>query len=167
MSSAVSIQIDCFAPAKVCAPDEAAFQAMVVAAREVTPATLPTLYKNAEALAFARSGGVLVGVGALKHPFDSHRESVFRHARSNLSPASFAYELGWFHVIESFQGKHISSRMVQVLMPWAAGGSVYATSRVNNERMHHALIRHGGFVKEGGDFASTLGDVPLRLFIRR
>ena len=55
--------------------------------------------------------------------------------------------------------------MVDQLMKHADGAGVYATSRINNGPMHSALTAHGGFVREGSEYPSQQGDVPLRLFV--
>jgi hypothetical protein len=163
----IPVDFECLAPDQVTEPNAALFRELVLAAGEVDPTTLPALYGNALVLGFARSHGKLVGVGAIKRPFPGHRDQVFAMARATFSPTSFVYELGWFHVLKDFEGNRISSRMVEQLMSWANGASVYATSRINNDRMHGALTRRGGFVVEGSDFPSQRGAVPLRLFVRQ
>jgi hypothetical protein len=163
----LDVEFTCLAPTAVDGVSAASFRQLVLAAGEVNPNTLPALYDNALALAFARVDGEIVGIGALKRPLTSYRDKVFERAKSRLAPESFEFELGWFHVLGKFEGNRISSRMVERLMPWAEGTSVYATSRINNSAMHAALTRHGGFKPEGSEYRSSQGDVPIRLFVRR
>lgn len=142
------------------------FKEMVICAAEVDPATLPRLYERALMLGIARSANRVVGVGAIKKPFPTHRRSVFRSAQSKLSPEIFTYELGWFHVLPEFQGNHISSRLVQKLIPWLKDELAYATSRSDNRRMHCALITHGKFEPEGCPYPSRRGSEDLKLFVQ-
>jgi len=167
MTAPTAVRIECILPKDVEATIAEEFKGMVVGAGEVDPATLPDLYATAFVLGIARSANRVVGIGALKRPFAGHRRNVFRSAKSRLAPEAFAYELGWFHVLPDFQGNHISSRLVGQLIPWIRGESAYATSRLDNERMHSALIKHGSFVAEGSAFPSSRGPVPLQLFVRR
>jgi GNAT superfamily N-acetyltransferase len=102
------------------------------------------LYAKTLVLCLARIDGDLAALGAIKRPFHDHRERVFAAARCKETPAAFTYELGWFHVLEKYRGNKIASRMVAQLMPWAAGATLYATSRINNLAMNAALTKHGG-----------------------
>lgn len=159
-------EITCLLPREVRTEDEALFRRTVEVAGEVDPATFPALYQRARSVCFARVGGGLAGVGALKRPFKSHRAKVFRYAKTKLDPELFTYELGWFHVLDGFKGRHISSGMVRSLMAQVDGASVYATSRIDNAPMHAALRGHGDFLREGYEYPSELGDTPMCLFVR-
>ena len=86
---------------------------------------------------------------------------------SKLDPASFEYELGWFHVLPKFSGNGISSQLVRALMPYADGASIYATSHIENVAMHAAMTKHGGFVREGSPYPSLENDIPIQLYVRR
>lgn len=163
----ITLEISCIRPGRVDAESEKLFKETVAAAGEVNQKTLPALYRRAQVICFARLGGELTGVGALKRPYTKHRAKIFEQAKSTLDPQLFAYEIGWFHVLERFKGLHISSHMVEQLMRYRSRSHVYATSRIDNLPMHSALTRHGGFVREGSDYTSELGDVPLCLFVHR
>lgn len=166
MTAPAVIQIECIRPEDAEEKIAREFKKMVIDAGEVDPTTLPKLYARAFVLGIARSVNRVSGIGALKRPFAAHRRSVFQNAKSRLPPESFAYELGWFHVLPEFQGNHISSRLVQELIPCIEEELVYATSRSDNGRMHGALINHGNFSAEGSAFPSGRVPVPLQLFVR-
>jgi hypothetical protein len=135
------VVVECFAPREVEKADADAFKALVLEAGEVNPHTLPFLFNDAVALAFARSEGTLVGIGAIKRPNAEYRQRVFDQAGSKLRAASFPYELGWIYVSPAYQNNRICSRIVEGLTPHAQGAAVYATSRINNDAMHGSLIR--------------------------
>ena len=160
------LEIACLRPREVEAENSMLFQRIVLDTGEVNPETLAGLYRRARIVSFARLDGQWAGVGALKRPYAKHRAKVFKQSKSEMDPKHFPYELGWFHVLNGFKGRHIASHMVEELMKHADGAPVYATSRVNNVPMHSALIAHGGFVREGSEYSSEEGDVPLCLFIR-
>lgn len=161
-----TLEIKCLPPSQVDAADAELFQRTVVDAGEVNPATLPDLYRRAHLVCFAQLGGQLAGVAALKRPNPGHRAEVFRQAQSTLNSVAFPYEIGWFHVIDGFRGRRISSRMMDQLVQHAEDASVYATSRIDNHPMHAVLTTHGGFVREGSEFESERGDTRLCLFVR-
>jgi hypothetical protein len=161
-----TLEIICLRPGKVDAENTALFKRTVLDTGEVNLETLSALYQRAHNVCFARLDGQLAGVGALKRPYAKHRAKVFKQSKSELDPKLFSYELGWFHVLNRFKGRHISSHIVEQVMKHADDAPVYATSRVNNGPMHSALIAHGGFVREGSEYPSEQGDVPLCLFVR-
>lgn len=163
----ITLEISCLRPGQVDIESEELFKQTVIAAGEVNPDTLPALYRRARVICFGRLHGELAGVGALKRPYAKHRARVFEQAKSTLDPQIFDYEIGWFHVLERFKGLGISSHMVEQLMPYRNRAHVYATSRIDNHPMHSALTRHGGFVREGSEYPSEHGGVPLCLFVRR
>jgi len=152
---------------KACAVgDLAAFKQMVIDGGEVEANTLPGLVEQALALGFARVDGALVGVGAIKRPYDAHRAKVFEKAKSLLNPSEFGFELGWFYVHPSARGNRLASKLVEALMPSLEGRAAYTTSRTNNDRMHAPLYRVG-FVQEGTPYPSKMNDQEIQLFICR
>ncbi|WP_137912358.1 hypothetical protein [Rudaea sp. 3F27F6] len=73
-SDAFTIQIS--EPSICSAAELAAFQALVRKGGEVDHRTLPALVEAARFLAFVKSDSLLVGVGAIKRPYASHRGKV-------------------------------------------------------------------------------------------
>lgn len=152
-------------PPKVCAAaDLDAFKQMVIEGGEVEPGTLSSLLGQALALAFARVDCAVVGVGAIKRPYDAHRAKVFAKAKSLLNPSTVEFELGWFYVHPSFRGNRLASKLVQALMPSLEGRAAYTTSRTDNDRMH-ASLKRVGFVSEGMPFPSKMNKQEIQLFI--
>lgn len=152
------------APAACSADKLARFQALVVAGGEVDPATLSTLVPRALMLGFVWSGSALVGVGGLKRPYATYRSKVFKSAHVSLKPENFALELGWVHLHVSAQDKHLTTPLVKKLVRAASGAPVYATSRVNNLRMHTSLF-HAGFRPVGTPFPSDLHAPNIQLLV--
>jgi GNAT superfamily N-acetyltransferase len=153
-------------PTECSAADIAAFKQLVKEGGEVDPATLPALIDRALVLVTAHLQGQLVGVGAIKRPYDGHRARVFEKAKSLLDPTEFEFEFGWFYVRPAARGNGLASKLVQALMPALAGLAAYSTSRTNNVRMHASLLR-AGFVPEGAPYRSNLNDQEIQLFICR
>lgn len=156
--------VSVLSPGAVSAEERVAFQQMVFEGGEVNPNTLPSLVDRALALAFARLDGTLVGVGAIKRPYESHRKDVFTWAMADLDPTQFEFELGWVYVSPSCRGKRIASRLVEKLMPVLIRAPVYATSRVDNERMHASLKRFG-FKQVGVPYPSKQNEPEIQLFV--
>jgi ribosomal protein S18 acetylase RimI-like enzyme len=159
-----NVALSVLPPGEVSDEDRAAFEEMVLEAGEVNPNSLSGLIDRALALAFARIDGALVGVGAIKQPFGSHRAHVFKWAKSDLDPKQFPFELGWVYVKSSARGSRIASRLVEKLMPALKGARVYATSRVNNDRMHSSLKRFG-FQPVGVPYPSQQNEPEIQLFV--
>lgn len=156
--------ITVLSPKACTAADLATFKQMVIEGGEVDPNTLPGLTKQALALAFARVDSALVGVGAIKRPYDTHRAKEFEKAKSLLNPSEFEFELGWFYIHPSARGNRLASKLVQALMPSLEGRAMYTTSRTNNDRMHSSL-QQAGFVQEGTPYPSKMNDQEIQLFI--
>ncbi len=165
MSELPSVVITVLPPSKVGAAERTAFEKMVLEGGEVDPKTLPGLVGRALVLAFVRLDGELVGVGAIKRPYESHRDDVFSWAKAEHDPTQFEFELGWVYVNAAGRNKRIASQLVEELMPSLNGACVYATSRVNNERMH-ASLRRFGFSRAGIPYPSKQNDPKIQLFVR-
>lgn len=163
MSDGSNFTIQVLAPGACDAAALTEFQTLVREGGEVDPATLPALVKNALSLAFVKSSMSLVGVGAIKRPYASYRSRVFKSARSLLKADDYEFELGWVYVRPSAQGNRLASRLVQELMPHLNGAAMYATSRVDNVRMHASLSR-AGFCPEGIPYPSRVNEPELQLF---
>ena len=151
-------------PKEYSAEDIAAFMQMVKEGGEVDPATLPAFVDRALVLVTAHLHGRLVGIGAIKRPYDEYRARVFAKAKSLLDPTKFEFELGWFYISPAARGNGLASELVQALMPALASRAAYSTSRTNNDRMH-ASLRRAGFVPEGAPYPSNMNDQEIQLLI--
>ena len=103
-------------------------------------------------------------VGAVKRPNTDYRAGVFAKADVKQEPAQFEFELGWVYVHPSARGRGLASALVGVLVPTLHGARAYATSRVNNERMHASLKRFG-FKPVGIPYPSQLNEPEIQLFL--
>lgn len=164
MSEYPSVVVNVLPLREVSPEERALFEQMVLEGGEVNPKTLPGLVARALVLAFARLDRVLVGVGAIKRPYDSHRGDVFEWAKAELDPTQFEFELGWVYVNASGRNRRLASRLVEKLMPSLNGASVYATSRVDNTRMHASLTRFG-FKRVGVPYSSKQNEPEIQLFV--
>lgn len=142
-----------------------AFKKLVLATGEVSAETLSGLVSRALSLAFARVGGELVAVGAIKRPNLGYRARAFTNSGALQDPALFEFELGWVYVHPSARGKGIASTLVATLVPSLNGSRAYATSRVNNEQMH-AILKRFGFKATGTSYPSKLNEPEIQLFVR-
>jgi GNAT superfamily N-acetyltransferase len=152
---------------KECQPSDIAwFRRMVLEGGEVNPQTLPGLMKGAHSLGFARLRSDIVGIGALKRPFEVHRAKVFTQAQATVSPEAFPFELGCLYVRPEARGQRVASALVNNLVLSGKNAGIYATSRNNNDPMHAALAKEG-FERHGLPFPSVRkGVAPLLLFVR-
>ena len=157
--------VDALAPAAASTADISAFKQFVLAGGEVSAATLPGLVSRALSLSFAKVGGELVGVGAIKRPNQSYHEKVFSKAKLSQRQAEFEFELGWVYTNASARGKGVASSVVSSLVAALNGAPAYATSRTNNPHMHRVLQKFG-FVANGAPYASALNGPSIQLFLR-
>ena len=165
MNRGPEVVVKAFPPEAVADEDLIAFRHMVIAGGEVNPDTLPDLVSRALTLAYAKISEEIVGVSAIKRPNPAYRNRLFAKAGANKDPSTFEYELGWVHVHPSARGQGIASDLVEVLLPSLNGALVYATSHVNNIRMHSSLKRFG-FEHVGVTYSSHLNEIPIQLFVR-
>ena len=164
MSRDPSIAVSARPPNTVAAEDLSAFKQFVLAGGEVNAKTLPSLVSSALSLAFARIGEELVGVGAIKRPNRRYRAYLFAKAGVMQDPSQFEFELGWVYVRPSAREKGVASALVEVLVPLLDGALAYATSRVDNERMH-VLLKRSGFRPVGVAYPSQLNEPAIQLFL--
>mgnify|MGYP003606354399 CR=1 FL=1 len=99
------------------------------------------------------------GIGALKIPYDNHRDKVFRLSKSTVDPNLFKYELGWVVSLEKGNGNKIMALLVD------NNHRIYATVRKDNTTMIY-LLKKNKFSQEGVPYLSDRGTYELLLFIR-
>lgn len=165
MKTQQKIEVTAARPAEFTLAQRAAIMELVRKGGEVNSDTLPGLVNRAEALATACMDGALVGVGAVKRPYPTHRSHVFQAAKVDLPPADYAFEIGWVFVHPNARGLGLSGRLLAVLMPYVEVARAYATSRIDNTPMHATLSRFG-FRGVGVAYPSKQNDTPIQLFVR-
>ncbi|WP_132466226.1 GNAT family N-acetyltransferase [Rhodovulum marinum] len=141
-----------------------AFCELVRAGGEVQPAGLSARVERAAFLAFAHEPEGLVGVAALKNPYQDYRAGVFKKAGSARAE-DYPYELGWVYVVPAARGRSVSALLVQALFEHGAAG-VYATSRTLNTAMHRTLSRANFKVSGRPYFSAEHPGEEIALFLR-
>lgn len=140
-------------PLQFTAAEREAFAAMVRSAGEVG-AGLPELIEDAVALVMMYAGDELIGTAGIKRPRQNYRGRVFRNSETDRQATDYPVELGWIAVAETYQGRGLSSGLVDSALAWVpAGQKVYATARTDNTRIHGTLERRG-FVRSGTPYDS-------------
>jgi GNAT superfamily N-acetyltransferase len=130
---------------------------------EVGDAVLERNVRDAKCLVFHRIGAVLVGVAALKIPQHSYRIRISASSGTEMSAASFPFELGYVFITENYRRRGLSRRLVQKALAAADDSGVFATSRSDNTGMH-ATLHNCGFSKAGKPYADR--DQLIQLFLR-
>ncbi|MBI5887937.1 MAG: GNAT family N-acetyltransferase [Deltaproteobacteria bacterium] len=142
------------------------FVNLVCTGGEVAASGLEIRVRNAaKFLVFMTEEQHLMGVAALKQPLPNYRRSVSEKAGVALETSAFPYELGWVHVIPSARSRGFSHKLVSAAIAAVGGMGMFATSRMDNVRMHRTLER-SGFVRSGLPYVSSRGNYKLQLFLR-
>ena len=110
------------------------------------------------AVAVARIGGEIVGVGTVKPIRRAYAERTAEESGFPFDPAT--PELGYVAVNPDHRGKHLSTKIVKALT--AGRSTLYA--RTSDPRMKSALIR-GGFAQRGREWRGQRGD-QLSLWLK-
>jgi GNAT superfamily N-acetyltransferase len=153
------------APAECAQGEVADFITLVLAGGEVMANGLEVRVQNAYALFFLRNEDQTIGICALKRANAKYRDAVFQKAKARAPAADFLLELGWVFVLPTWRGHKLSHLLAHAAATYAAGATLFATSRATNSQMHRALIK-AGFVRHGEDYLSGRGAGGLALFLR-
>lgn len=162
MQSVITLFTD--TPDKFSEADLQRFKELVIKGGEVGGAALVDNITNARILAIYREDGLIVGVTALKRPKASYREKIERRSGIALLDADSPYELGYTFLDDSLQGRRMSFPLAQAALAHADGAGVFATVRVDNERMRRTLSR-AGFIAAGNSWEGNEGRI-IGLLIR-
>lgn len=125
------------------AADLQRFEELVIKGGEVGGAVLTDNIARARILAVYREESLIFGVAALKRPKESYRKKIEARSGMTLLKADFPYELGYIFLDESLQGCRLSRPLVQAALDHADGAGVFATVRVDNDKMRRTLKRIG------------------------
>jgi len=153
-----------FLPADCTAQALGEFEKLVVEGGAVNPQGLTQRIQNASRLLFLRApDGQLIGTGALKHPRPEYRNKVFADAQATASADQYPVELGWVVVVKSYQGRRLSTRIVNELLGFAKNENIFATTRADGRVLSFAF--DCGFKINGKPFSSGQG-YDLVLYLR-
>lgn len=119
------------------------FAELVIEGGEVGGAVLTDNIASAKILAVYRDMGAIHGVAALKRPRDSYRGKIEAKAGVALSKTEYPYEIGYIFLDDRLQGQRLSYPIVQAALDSAEGAGVFATVRVDNDKMRSTLSRAG------------------------
>ncbi len=75
------------------------------------------------------------------------------------------YPKSWLRPPSQARGRRLATKLAEKLLPSLRGEAVYATSSVNNVRMHASLYRVG-FRIEGVPYPSKINEPLIQLFVR-
>tara|TARA_R110001583_G_scaffold74156_5_gene205578 strand:+ start:2867 stop:3337 length:471 start_codon:yes stop_codon:yes gene_type:complete len=146
--------------AKEFSKDEIAMlKKIVIEAGEVVENTFDRLISQNPILIFYPNMSNIEAVGALKIPYNSYKENVFRKSKTDYSNGKFEYELGWIVSMKPGNGK-IMTKILSDYKPF-----IYATVRVENEKMNH-ILQSNGFNKTGEAYNSDRGSYKLNLYVK-
>ncbi len=136
------------------------FKRILIEAGEVSEIAFDGLVAQNPKILFINNTENPKGIGALKIPNKSYKESKFKSSKSNKNPDSFPYELGWVVSREKGSG----NKIVKILSE--SDQNIYATVREENEVMIYLLKKYG-FKQEGFSFNSERGNYKILLFIKQ
>ncbi len=132
-----------------------AFETLITEGGEVTPDGLRQRIVQAEVLVFINEAECLA-VGAIKNPNKGYKVRVFEKAGLADKSDEYTYELGWLYVTPSDRKKGLGHKLMVAVTSFLENRSCYATTRENNDSMHH-LFSHYGFKKIGSAYQSDNG----------
>jgi predicted GNAT family N-acyltransferase len=142
------------------------FKNLVLDGGEVTQTNLGSRIKNAEILGLLKQNDEVIGIGALKKPNKTYKQSVFNKANASEDADKYGLELGWVFIPPSFRGKGFSHLIVEKLLQPFLNEEIFATSHENNRPMHRTLKKFG-FIKHGKPYPSESREGNLCLFIKK
>lgn len=151
---------------KACTDDELdQFAAKVTDGGEVAVG-IRARAERAFRLGFIVRDNTIVGTAALKKPAASYRAKVFKEAKSQLDPTTYAYELGWIFVDASHRKKGQMTRLIDQLLPTAKNSALFATTRSSNDIMQE-MLGQLKFAENGIPYKSEQNpDETVKLFVR-
>jgi len=141
------------------------FEALVLEGGEVIADGLQQRIKKAEELLFAKDN-VLIGVGAIKRPYDSYKNNVFKKSGVPELAANYYYELGWIYTSLSSRGKGVGRKIMEAILNSVGNSSCFATTREDNDAMHY-LFGQYSFEKLGNSYKSDNAAYSLVLYARK
>lgn len=131
---------------------------------EVERAGLRKRIERAELLAFHYENNNLVGIAAIKQPYKTYVEQVFKKAGVSEKYNTYKLEIGWAFTIPEYRSNSICSDLIKRLISTLQLKNIFATTRTDNLSMQKILVRNG-FQKVGHLYLGSNCDYRLQLFI--
>ncbi len=149
-----------------CAENELeAFVTVAAKGEEVERQDIKRGTTRAAVLLWIEGSGGPFAVAAMKTPFNSYRERVFRKAGVAEGHKKFTLELGYIYVDKSQRRNGHGPALVQKAIGLYGQQGIYATTRADNARMQE-ILKENGFSSIGSDYASERNTSRLALFVR-
>lgn len=139
------------------------FEKLVLEGGEVASQGLSGRIKLAHRLIFIELNNKCVSVGALKSPNENYKDGVFLKSGVSGESVNYQYELGYLYTSPASRGNGVGSFLMKSVCNALNGSSCFATTRENNEVMHH-LLRKANFSRLGAAYKSDQGEYCLGLF---
>jgi hypothetical protein len=143
----------------------ASFEALVRQSGEVVERGLTVRIRAAACLGFCYAAqGELAGIAALKVPFQTYRDRVFRKARSGRPPVAYGLELGWFFVRPGHRGRRLARELATGLLDREPYRAIFSTTRSDNTAMLKVLGAVG-FEPTGQPYPRDTGPTHEKLVL--
>ena len=147
------------APGRLTAAEFRLFCEFVRHGDEVQGHGLEDRVKDAKALVLLQVNSELVGIAAIKQPFKTYRDGVFKKAGVPEAAEAFQLELGWVYVPPEHRRQGYSRALSIAAMSQADRKPTFATTRLDNVAMPRAL-ENLGFRRLGDSWRSDRGKKP-------
>ncbi|MFZ0640061.1 MAG: hypothetical protein WAN33_11555 [Candidatus Acidiferrales bacterium] len=117
--------------------------------------------RKAQKVAFVERDGKMVAVAAMKKAIPSYAKKLSKLSGYDL--ADDVPELGYVVVLEGYRGQHLSTQVVQRILPEFNNRSVFATT---SDAKMKCVMKKQGFRRVGNEWDSKRPGKRLSLWIK-
>lgn len=135
------------------------FETLTKEGGEVSAIGLRGRVEQAHKLIFIYADNDCVAVGGLKNPIANYKTKVFKKAGVPELESNYKYEVGYLYS----KVKGVGNLLMQSICEASSGNQLFATTRENNEVMHHLFGKYH-FSRLGEPYDSENGDYSLGVF---
>ena len=139
---------------------------LILKGDEVNEHTLSNRLSKSALIAFFVDNNVIVATATIKKPLDSYKTKVFTVSSSNLSIFDYPFELGYVMVDENCREGRLASRLCRELSKIYLSERLFATTRVDNQRMQ-SILKKNYFTEIGVPYPNRNNTTFLKLFIKQ
>jgi hypothetical protein len=126
----------------------------------------PSIYKiqNCKTLCYATVANEIIAIGAIKRKTPSD----FSKDKANLPElsANFTWELGYIYILPKYQGKHIATEIVDLLLAGLEHENLMASTEIDANPKMVQILEKRNFVRYGNTWKSGIHGNLLGLFLR-